>query len=67
MDLVSRKAVLSLLHGITMSPEDAALFSQVFKYMEEQIKALPRWDGEKELKLRLMKFILEDEVEDDKG
>lgn len=63
MDLVSREAVLSILRGISMKPEEAALISQVFTYVAEQVKALPRWDGDKELKLRLIKFILEDEVE----
>ncbi len=63
MDLVSREAVLSILRGISMKPEEAALISQVFTHIAEQVKALPRWDGDKELKLRLIKFILEDEVE----
>ena len=63
MDLVSREAVFSILRGISMKPEDAALISQVFAYVAEQVKALPSWDGDKELKLRLIKFILEDEVE----
>ena len=66
MDLVSREEVLKTLWGIV--PKDPISIEQaemIFSSIRERIKALPRRDDEelKNFKLRLIKFILEDEVD----
>ena len=65
MDLVSREEVLKTLWGIV--PKDPISIEQaemIFSSIRERINALPRRDDEelKNFKLRLIKFILEDEV-----
>lgn len=69
MDLVSREEVLKTLWGIAPIKDGNSLSVQqveyIFDSIKDRINALPcrEYDDVKAFKLRLLKFIVEDEVE----